>query len=60
MEFWQEFEERFGAVGRDPAAYYSFEIGHVLHLRPDELGEVTPADLMGALSVFDALYRTDA
>ena len=44
-------------MGRDPVAYYSYEVGHVLHLGPDELGEVTPADLMGALAVFDHLYR---
>lgn len=59
MEFWEAFEERFGEVGRDPAAYYSFEVGHILHLAPDQLGEVTPADLMGAANVFDALYRND-
>ena len=59
MEFWDEFVERFGEVGRDPAAYWSYEIGHILHLSPDYLGEVTPADLMGAIHVFDALYRGD-
>jgi hypothetical protein len=57
--FWQEFEERFVAVGRDPVSYWDYEVGHILHLGPDEVSEVTPADLMGAVAVFDALYRTD-
>ena len=57
MLFWEQFDERFGGAGRDPAAYWSYEIGHVLHLAPDQLSEVTPADLMGAATVFDALYR---
>ena len=59
MEFWEHFDEQFGGVGRDPAAYWSYEIGHILHLSPDELSEVTPADLVGALSVFDTLYRNE-
>lgn len=59
MEFWDDFDERFGGIGRDPAAYWSYEIGHILHLSPDQLGEVTPGDLIGALAVFDALYRND-
>ena len=59
MEFWQAFEELFGPVGRDPVAYWSYEIGHVLSLSPDQLSEVTYADLVGAMNVFDALYRGD-
>lgn len=59
MEFWDGFEERFGPVGRDPAAYYCYEVGHILHLSADELGEVTPSDLMGALNLFDVLYRNE-
>jgi hypothetical protein len=37
--------------------YWSYEIAHVMHLKPDDVGEATPADLMGALAVFDSLYR---
>lgn len=57
--FWQEFEDRFGEVGRDPAAYYCLEVGHILHVTPDQVGEVSPSDLMGAVRMFDALYRGD-
>jgi hypothetical protein len=59
VEFWDSFVERFGPVGRDPAAYWSYEIGHVMHLSPDQLGEVTPSDLVGALNLFDVLYRNE-
>jgi hypothetical protein len=57
--FWQEFEDRFGEIGGDPLNYWSYEIAHILHLPPDIVGEATPADLMGALAVFDSLYRGD-
>jgi hypothetical protein len=39
--------------------YWSYEIAHILHMAPDQIGEATPADLVGALAVFDALYRND-
>jgi hypothetical protein len=56
-QFWQEFDERFGPLGRDPIVYYCYELGHILSLRPDEMGEITPADMLGALDVFDSLYK---
>lgn len=34
------------------------KIGHILHLRPADLGDLTPYDLMGAVDLFDALYTT--
>jgi hypothetical protein len=37
--------------------YWSYEIGHILHGRPEDVGEYTPSDLMGALSLFDLKYR---
>jgi hypothetical protein len=55
--FWEEFEDRLGPVGSDPAGFYSFEIGHVLHVTPDDLAELTPSDLLAALHFFDAMYR---
>ena len=55
--FWGEFEERFGDIGRDPAAYYSYEVGHILGVPPDQVGELTPGDLLGALVLFDHKYR---
>lgn len=57
--FWAEFEDRFGEVGRDPAGYYTFEVGHILHVTPDQIGELSPGDLLGAARLFDALYRGD-
>lgn len=57
--FWQEFEDRLGPLGREPSSYYQLEVGHVLHLSPDDLGEVTPATLVEALHMFDALYRSN-
>jgi hypothetical protein len=47
-------------VCREPVAYYCYELGHILHLSPEELGEVTYGDMLGALAVFDALYRVGA
>ena len=58
-EFWQEFEDRFGPLGRDPVVYYCYELGHILSLPPDLIGEITPADMLGALAVFDSLYRAN-
>ena len=55
--FWQEFEDRVGPIGADPVALYSFELGHILHVLPDQVGELTPADILGALMMFDSQYR---
>ena len=55
--FWEEFANRFGQIGRDPAGLYSYEVGHVLGVLPDDVGELTPADLMGAMNLFDVKYR---
>jgi hypothetical protein len=57
VAFWGDFAERVGEIGRDPAGFYSFEIGHILHVLPDEVGELTPADILGALMMFDSQYR---
>jgi hypothetical protein len=57
VAFWEEFEDRFGKVGRRPASYWSYEIGHILHVGPKEIGYVTPGDLMGAMDLFDHQYR---
>ena len=57
MQFWQDFEDRVGEVGRDPVGFYSFELGHILHVAPGEVGELTPANILGALMMFDAQYR---
>lgn len=59
MEFWQEFEDRFGPVCGDPVGYYSYEIGHIVHVTPADVGELTPNDLLGALNLFDVLYRNE-
>jgi hypothetical protein len=55
--FWQEFDDRFGPVGGDPAGFYCFELGNICHVLPADVGELTPADMVGALNMFDALYR---
>lgn len=55
--FWGEFEERFGEIGRDPATYYSVEIGHMLRIAPDGMGELTPGQIMDAVWLFDKVYR---
>ena len=57
MAFWQEFEERVGRIGRNPVGFYSMELGHILHVTPDQVGQLTPADILGALHMFDAQYR---
>jgi hypothetical protein len=57
VEFWGEFDEVFGGVGRDPISYYSYEIGYILHLGPEQMTELTPADLMGAMALFNVLHR---
>ena len=57
MQFWESFEARFGEVGRPPITYYGYEVGHILGLGPDQMGKLTPADLLGAAMLFDHLYR---
>lgn len=57
--FWQEFEDRLGPVGSDPAGFYCLEVGHTLGISPDDVGEVTPSVLLGAVTLFDAKYRAD-
>jgi hypothetical protein len=37
--------------------YYQFEVGHILHVQPDEVGELTPAELLGATVMFEGLYQ---
>jgi hypothetical protein len=41
----------------DPRTYWTYEVGHIAHVGPDEVGYMTPADLLGAGDLFDALYR---
>ena len=57
--FWQEFEEMFGPPCREPAAYYNYEVGHILGVAPDAVGELSPSDLMGASNLFAHKYRGD-
>lgn len=54
--FWQEFEEKVGEIGADPVSFYSYRIGHTLHVTPEQTGELTPGDILGGLMVFDAMY----
>lgn len=37
-------------------SYYSFRIGHVLHVSPEQMWELTPSDMVGALAIFEAMY----
>lgn len=57
MAFWQEFAEEFGEIGADPVGMYRYEVGHVLHVLPGDVGEIAPTDLMGALQLFNHLHR---
>lgn len=59
VAFWEEFADVFGEPGSDPAGFYRFEVGHVLHVTPDDLSELTPFDLMAAMRFFDAMYRSN-
>ena len=59
IAFWAEFTDLFGEVGSDPVGFYRFEVGHVLHVTPEQVGELTPADLMAAVTFFDAMYRSN-
>lgn len=44
-------------MGRRPESYWDVEIAHVTHLVADDVGEMTPSDLMTAADLFDAKYR---
>lgn len=33
------------------------KVAHIMHLRPCDMGDVTPFDLMGAVGLFKALYN---
>lgn len=57
MEFWAEFEDTFGTVGRDPVGMYTYEVGHILSVTPEEMGELTPSAMLGAMWLFNHLYR---
>lgn len=37
--------------------YYTYELGHIAHVLPDHVGELTPGDMLGAVQLFDFLYR---
>jgi hypothetical protein len=34
-------------------------VAHITHITPDEVGELTPGELIGALDLFDHLYRAN-
>jgi hypothetical protein len=58
-QFWADFEEQVGEVGADPVSFYGFQLGHILHVLPEDVGELTPSDILGAYSMFDALYMNN-
>ena len=37
--------------------YYRMELGHILHVLPDDVGELTPGEMVEAQLMFDSLYR---
>lgn len=41
-------------------AYYCLEVGHILPgVTPENIGEVSPSDLLGATLLYDAKYRNE-
>lgn len=37
--------------------YYRIEIGHILHVPPDGVGELTPGEMVEAQHLFERLYQ---
>ena len=54
--YWRTWRERFGEPGRPAATYWDARIGHAAHIRPCDVGVLTPYKLMECADLFDSIY----
>jgi len=43
--FWRRFKAALGPPGEKPESYWGPALGHVCHLRPADINDLTPAQL---------------
>lgn len=53
MIFWERFEAFIGPPAARPETYWFPALGHWCHLRPDDLAEFGPNELMDCLDFID-------
>ena len=49
------FTDELGDIGRDPRTLWDARLGYFA-VRPDEVGDMTPAQLLGCVDVFAAMH----
>ena len=57
--FWRSFELAWGLAGEPPETYWQPWLGHICHLRPQDLGEMTPYQLEACREYAEAIGGAD-
>ena len=60
MKFWRLFNARFGPPGDPPESYWWPALGHVCHLRPSDVRDLTPAQLNGSYEAVQSFLKKPA
>jgi hypothetical protein len=55
QHFWRRFTGEFGDPGDPPESYWDARLGY-FSLRPGDLGELTPSQMLGTVDLFTALH----
>jgi hypothetical protein len=54
--FWHRFTGEFGELGAaTPESYWDARLGY-FSIRPADIGELTPAQMLGTVDLFSALH----
>jgi hypothetical protein len=53
VKFWRIFEEDLGPIGQRPELFWTPRLAEVCHIRPGDIGVMTPTQLHGAFLYSD-------
>ena len=56
--FWARFADELGDIGADPARLWDARLGYFA-VRPGDVGDMTPAQLLGCVDLFAAMHGGD-
>lgn len=51
--YWRMFSDEFGELGQPPERYWNPVLAHHFHLRPADIGDLTPHQLLACALALD-------